>query len=62
MTAFKDVLDDGETAAVLSFIRNTFDNNVSLVSAEEVAAVREATKDKEIFYTPEELLEQHPHK
>ncbi len=62
MTAFKDVLDDDETAAVLTFVRNTFDNNASVVTSEEVAAVREATKDKEIFYSPEELLEQHPHK
>lgn len=62
MTAFKDVLNDGEIAAVLTFIRNTFDNKAPIVSAEEVAAVREATKDKEGFYIPEELLKQHPHK
>jgi mono/diheme cytochrome c family protein len=62
MTAFKDVLNDAEIAAVLTFIRNTFDNKAPIVSAEEVAAVREATKDKEGFYIPEELLKQHPHK
>ena len=62
MTAFKDVIDDEETAAVLTFVRNSFGNNASVVTSEEVAAVREATKDKEFFYSPEELLEQHPHK
>ena len=27
MTAFKDVIDDEETAAVLTFVRNSFGNN-----------------------------------
>ena len=61
MTAFKDVLDDKETAAVLTFVRNTFDNKSSVVTPEEVAKVRAATKDKEGFYSPEELLKEHPH-
>ena len=62
MTAFKDVLDDKETAAVLTFVRNAFDNESSVVTPEEVAEVRAATKDKEGFYSPEELLKEHPHK
>ena len=62
MTAFKDVLDDKETAAVLTFVRNTFDNESSVVTPEEVAKVRAATKDKEGFYSPEELLKEHPHR
>lgn len=61
MTAFKDVLDDKETAAVLTFVRNTFDNESSVVTPEEVAKVRAATKDKEGFYSPEELLKENPH-
>ena len=61
MTAFKDILDDKETAAVLTFVRNTFDNESSVVTPEDVAKVRAATTDKEGFYSPEELLKEHPH-
>ena len=61
MTAFKDMLDDKEVASVLTFVRNAYGNSASMVSPDEVAKVRAATKDKVGFYTPEELLTEHPH-
>lgn len=60
MTAFKALLDDKEMAAVLTYVRNTWGNEASVVSAEEVRKVRDATKSRQIFYKPEELLKEHP--
>ena len=60
MTAFKALSDD-EMAAVLTYVRNTFGNKASAISADQVKAVRAATKDREGFYSPAELLEEHPH-
>jgi len=61
MTAFKDTLSDREIAAVLTYIRNVYDNQASAVTQNEVWNVRAATKDKEGFYNPEQLLKEHPH-
>src|SRR5690606_30572667 len=60
MTPFKGMLNDEEVAAVLTYVRNSFGNNAPSISAEKVKQVREATKDKTGFYSPEELLKQHP--
>ena len=60
MTAFGRMLSDEEVAAVLTYVRNAFGNDAPAISPETVGQVREATEDKEGFYTPEELLEQHP--
>ena len=61
MTAFKDTLNSREIAAVLTYIRNAFGNKASIVSPREVKEVRKVTKDKEGFYSPEEILKEHPH-
>ncbi len=60
MTPFAGMLDDKEIAAVLTYVRNSFGNTASAVLPETVAKVRAATKDKVPFYTPEELLKEHP--
>ncbi|MBM1105721.1 c-type cytochrome [Aurantibacter crassamenti] len=60
MTPFGGMLNDNEVASVLTFVRNAFDNKASAISPEKVKEVREATKDKEGFYTPAELLKMHP--
>ncbi len=60
MLAFRDILKDDEIAAVLTYVRNAFGNKASVVSPETVQKVREATKDKEGFWTPDELLKLHP--
>lgn len=56
MTPFGGLLNDEEMAAVLTYARNAFGNKASVITAEKVKAVREATKGKQGFYTPEELL------
>ena len=60
MTPFGGMLNDEEVASVLTYVRNSFGNQASPVSAEQVKAVRDATKGKTGFYSPEELLQQHP--
>jgi mono/diheme cytochrome c family protein/glucose/arabinose dehydrogenase/lysophospholipase L1-like esterase len=60
MTPFGGMLKDDEVAAVLTYVRNSFGNKAPAVSPDKVKLVRAATKDKTGFYSPEELLKQHP--
>lgn len=60
MMPFKDLLSNEEMAAVLTYVRNAFGNKASVITPKKVNEVREATKDKKGFYTPDELLKQHP--
>ena len=61
MTPFGNLLTADETAAVLTYVRNTFGNKAGPISPEKVKEVREQIKDKQGFYSPEELLKEHPH-
>ncbi|MFC0017966.1 PVC-type heme-binding CxxCH protein [Roseibacillus persicicus] len=56
MTPFGGMLKDEEVAAVLTYVRNSFGNKSEPVTPAEVKEVREKTKDKVGFYSPEELL------
>jgi mono/diheme cytochrome c family protein len=60
MTPFGGMLKDDEVAAVLTYVRNSFGNQAPAVAPEKVKQVRAATKGKIGFYSPEELLKQHP--
>jgi mono/diheme cytochrome c family protein/glucose/arabinose dehydrogenase len=60
MTPFAGMLKDDEVAAVLTYVRNSFGNKAPAVSPEKVKQVRAATKGKTGFYSPDELLQQHP--
>jgi putative heme-binding domain-containing protein len=60
MTAFRSLLKDDELAAVLTFVRNTWGNQAAVVLPETVGRVREATRDRTIFWKPDELLAEHP--
>lgn len=60
MTPFRGMLDDEDMAAVLTYVRNSFGNNASVITPEKVAEIREATSGSTGFYLPEELLEEHP--
>lgn len=60
MTPFGGILDDEELAAVLTYVRKSFGNNASVITKEQVQKVREKTKDRKGFYSPEELLEMYP--
>ncbi len=60
MTPFGGMLNDEEVAAVLTYVRNSFGNKASVVSPDKVKDVRAEIKGKTGFYSPEELLKQHP--
>jgi hypothetical protein len=45
---------------VITYVRNSFGNTASAVSPAKVKQVRAATKNKTGFYSPQELLKQHP--
>jgi putative heme-binding domain-containing protein len=55
MTPFGELLDDDELAAVLTYVRNSFGNTASDITAQKIAEVRVATQSKIGFYSPEEL-------
>lgn len=61
MTQFEGLLNDEEAAAVLTYARNSFGNRASVISPEKVKEVRAKIKDKKGFYSPDELLKEHPH-
>ncbi len=60
MTGFKKLLNDKEIAAVLTYVRNAFGNEADPISPDKVKEVRDATKQVDGYYSPTELLEQHP--
>jgi mono/diheme cytochrome c family protein/glucose/arabinose dehydrogenase len=60
MTPFEGMLNDEEIAAVLTYVRNSFGNRASAVLPNRVKSVRQATSDKNGFYSPSELLSTHP--
>ncbi len=53
-------LTDEELAAVLNYVRNSFGNDQTFISANTVERIREQAKDRRDFYTVEEIMEQHP--
>ncbi|MCB1226297.1 MAG: c-type cytochrome, partial [Verrucomicrobiales bacterium] len=60
MTPFGGLLKDEELAAVLTFVRNSFGNQESPVTTEQVQTVRKATAGRVMFYQTEELLKENP--
>lgn len=60
MTPFKDLLNDEEMAAVLTYVRNSWSNRGGLIKPDTVKRVRAETKDRSLFWKPEELLKLYP--
>ena len=60
MTQFGGLLNDEEVAAVLTYVRNSFGNEASVIMPGKVKEVRAQVEGKTGFYAPEELLEVHP--
>ncbi|WP_019988947.1 PVC-type heme-binding CxxCH protein [Rudanella lutea] len=60
MTPFGGLLKDDELAAVLTYVRNSFGNRAGAITADQVKRVRGATAGKTDFYSPEQLLKEHP--
>ena len=60
MTPFASLLKDNELAGVLTFVRNSWGNQAPPVLPETVTRVRATNKSRTTFWTPEELLKEHP--
>jgi mono/diheme cytochrome c family protein/glucose/arabinose dehydrogenase len=60
MTPFEGMLNDEEVAAVLTYVRNSFGNKATAIMPDKVKDVRDAVKDQKGFYSPAELLKEHP--
>ena len=60
MTAFNALLDDKELAGVLTYVRNSWGNTATPVQPATVKKVRQATRERTLFWKPEELLKDHP--
>ena len=60
MTAYENMLNDEEIAAVVSYVRSSFGNSAGMVDAATVSRVRKETADKKGFYSPDELKKQFP--
>jgi len=60
MTPFGDMLTDSEVASVLTYVRNSFGNQASAITPEQVKKVRDAIVEKKDFYHPDQLLKEHP--
>ena len=60
MTAIGNFFTDAEIAGVLTYVRNSWGNDASRIHPEDVKRVREETKARQKFYSPEELTKMHP--
>lgn len=60
MTPYGGLLNDREVAAVLTYVRNSFGNQAPAILPEQVKKVRAAIEDKTDFYSPQQLLKDHP--
>jgi glucose/arabinose dehydrogenase/mono/diheme cytochrome c family protein len=62
MTPYGGLMNDKELASVLTFVRNSFGNQASVITADEVKAVRQKTAAKKDLYQSADLLAEHPFK
>ena len=60
MMGFGGLLNDEEVGAVISYVHQSFGNDLPIVKPDEVKKVREATKERSIFYMVEDILKEHP--
>jgi len=60
MTPLGQMLKDEEIAAVLTYVRQSWGNNLPPVTVAQVKKAREANKGRTAMYTPEEILKEHP--
>jgi mono/diheme cytochrome c family protein/glucose/arabinose dehydrogenase len=60
MVGFGALANDEEIAAVISYVNQSFGNDLDIVKAADVKRIREATKDRNIFYMVDDILKEHP--
>jgi len=62
MTPYEGLLNDNEMSQVLTYVRNSWGNKSSVVYGGRITEIRSKIKDKKGFYSPDELLAEHPHR
>jgi mono/diheme cytochrome c family protein/glucose/arabinose dehydrogenase len=60
MTPFGGLLNDNETAAVLTYVRNSFGNKELPVTPADIKKVRDANPGRVMLYNSTDLLKEHP--
>ena len=60
MTRFAELLNDEEVAAVLTYVRNSWGNKGPAIQPDAVKKVRKENSKRMTFWSPEELLKDHP--
>lgn len=60
MLGFAGMLNDDEVAGVITYVRQSFGNDLAPVSPALVARIREQTKARADFYMVEEIMKEHP--
>ena len=60
MTPFEYLLKDDDIASVLTYTRNSFGNEASVIQAKDVARIRKEVKTFIGLYQPADLLKKHP--
>ena len=60
MAPFEALLDDEEIAAVLTYVRNSYVNRVSVIKPAQVSRMRSSTEEKIGLYNPADLLKAQP--
>jgi len=60
MPGFAGLLSNEEIAAVISYVRQSFGNNLPFVTPELVGKVRDATQQRADFYLIEDIMKEHP--
>lgn len=60
MTGFAPLLKDKEIAAVITYVRQSFKNDLDPIKVEDVERIRKAIDAKAGVYTVEELLKEYP--
>ncbi|UUO04307.1 c-type cytochrome [Blastopirellula sp. J2-11] len=60
MTGFRQLLNDEEIAAVLTFVRNSWSNRAKPIEAKQVAKIRAVDRGDETFWFANDLLAKYP--
>lgn len=60
MLGFAGMLNDDEVAGVITYVRQSFGNNLPPIKPALVARIREQTKGRADFYMVEEIMKEHP--
>jgi len=60
MPGFAPLLSDEEIAAVISYVRQSYGNDLPLIKPSQVARIREQTSARADFYMIEDIMQEHP--